>query len=237
VHRPPGAEPPAEPPHAGYPPAAEPQPTGPEHDSLLLASLHGDLPRPHDLADPAEVHHPYGWDHAAAAEEPYPASVSGTTMRLPGYRPGLAADEARALQAVAAEQDTHLTQPDLASRAASLAARVAELVSAAEAATNAAAEVHAAEAQAATEWAAAEIRAAQARAVAEEAAAERAFATQAGAAQAADSSEVPTTDLTARAERVRRAAARFAANSARGKAGALRPEQDLGSSSRGNRTF
>jgi len=233
VHRPAGAEPPADPPHPGYAQAADQQPADPEHDSLLLASLHGDLPRPRDLAHAAEVPQPYGWDQAAAAEEPYPASASGTTMRLPGYRPGLAADEARALQAVAAEQDTHLTQPDLASRAASLAARVAELVSAAEEATEAAAEVHAAEAQAAAEWAAVEIRAAQARAVAEEAAAEQAFAAE----QAADHSDLPTTDLTARAERVRRAAARFAANSARGKAGALRSEQDLGSTSRGNRTF
>ncbi|RSM52415.1 translation initiation factor 2 [Actinoplanes sp. ATCC 53533] len=259
VHRPAGAEPPADPPHAGYAQSAEPQPTDPEfggravdepgpaphisplgdpgHDSLLLASLHGDLPRPHDLAHAAEVPQPYAWDRPVAAEEPYPAAAGGTTRRLSGYRPGLAADEARALQAVAAEQDTHLTQPDLASRAASLAARVAELVSAAEEATEAAAQVHAAEAQAAAEWAAVEIRAAQARAVAEEAAAERAFAAQAAAEQAADSSEIPTTDLTARAERVRRAAARFAANSARGKAGALRPEQDLGSTSRGNRTY
>jgi len=208
VQRPADTVPPADPPEAQHP-------YGPEH------------------ATAADGPQPYGWDHAVAAEEPHPASVSGATMRLPGYRPGLAADEARALQAVAAEQDTHLTQPDLASRAASLAARVAELVSAVEEATEAAAAVHAAEAQAATEWAAAEIRAAHARAVEEEAAAERAFAAEA----AADSAEAPTTDLTARAERVRRAAARFAANSARGKAGARQPDQDLGSTSRGNRSY
>jgi hypothetical protein len=50
-----------------------------------------------------------------------------------GYveRPGLAADALRAEQAIRAEQDSRHAEPDLASRAASLAARVANLVSAA----------------------------------------------------------------------------------------------------------
>lgn len=204
----------AEPEYAGAP-APEPGPTpasGPESDSLLLATLHADLPQPHDLAYPATAAdpqpyaadaQPYGGpEQAAWAEEPYPVSVGGTTVRLSGYRPGLAADEARALQAAAAEQDTQLTQPDLASRAASLAARVADLVAAAEAE----------EAQ----WA------------------EQA---QLAEAPAADSSDDPTTDLTARAERVRRTAARFAANSAQSKAGARRSENDPGSTIRGNQTF
>lgn len=127
-------------------------------------------------------------DYAAAAyaghvpAEPYPASVSGATVRLPGYRPGLAADEARALQAAAAEEETQLAQPDLASRAAELAARVADLVS--EAARPATA--------------------------------------------ASNPSDTPTTDLTARAENVRRAAARFAANSAKGKAQARHSARETG---------
>jgi hypothetical protein len=271
-----------------------------------------------------------------------PAPVSGPSPRIPGYRPGLAADEARALQAAAAEQATHLTQPDLANRAASLAARVASLVSAtddqaatdwavtgqpatgwatkdqpatgqatpwqtavetAAAAARAASEVAAADRaaikQAAAEQAAAEQAAAQ-RAAAQQAAAQQAAAQQAAAQQAAaeraaaeqaaadrrdaidraaaeeaaiaeqiaaeraaadraaadwaaaqaaarqaaaeqaadqlvDFSDGPTTDLTARADNVRRVAARFTANSARGKAGVRRPEPEIGSTSRGNR--
>ncbi|MFI7601160.1 translation initiation factor 2 [Actinoplanes sp. NPDC049681] len=105
---------------------------------------------------------------------------------LPGYRPGTAADEARALEAAAAEEAAQATQPDLASRAADLASRVAHLI--------------------------------------------------AGEPEAAvDRSNEPTTDLTARAERVRRAAARFAANSAKGKTGIRRPDQEIGSSTRGRR--
>jgi hypothetical protein len=173
-----------------------------DHDSLLLASLHQDFPPRYD-------------PRTQSPDVPRPPSVSGTRMRLPGYRPGLAADEARALQAAAAEQATHVNQPDLASRAADLAARIASLVSAAE--------EQAAE-QAVSDQAAAE------RAGAEHAAKERARAEE-----EADLSEVPTTDLTARAAHVRRAAARFAANSAAGKAGVRRPEPEIGSSSRGQR--
>jgi hypothetical protein len=64
------------------------------------------------------------------------------------------------------------------------------------------------------------------------------MASSAGSAatDSADSDDVPTADLTARADNVRRAAARFAANSARGKAGPRRPEHEIGSGTRGNRT-
>jgi hypothetical protein len=182
-----------------------------DHDSLLLASLHQDIP-PRYVPQPP--------DSAA------PPSVSGTRMRLPGYRPGLAADEARALQAAAAEQATHVNQPDLASRAADLAARIASLVSTAD--------------DRAAEQAVAD-RAAEDRA-AEQAAADRAAAEQAAAAaeharavEEADLSEVPTTDLTARAAHVRRAAARFATNAAKGKSGVRRPEPEIGSNTRGQR--
>ncbi|WP_067508081.1 hypothetical protein, partial [Actinoplanes sp. TFC3] len=51
-----------------------------------------------------------------------------TSFRIPGYRPGRAADEARALQAAAAEEAAHVSHPDLATRAATVAARIAELV-------------------------------------------------------------------------------------------------------------
>jgi hypothetical protein len=114
-------------------------------------------------------------------------SAGEATRRLPGYRPGLAADEQRATQAAAAEEATQLAEPDLASRAAALAARVASLVSESES---------------------------------------LAVATPGPA-------EEPTIDLTARAEGLRRAAARFAANSARGKAAARRPDREI--DPRGNR--
>jgi hypothetical protein len=222
-----------------------------DHDSLLLASLHQDIPPryepPRYEPQPYEPQpyepqpyqpqpyqpQPYQpqtyeaqtyearSDQTQSHDVPYPPSVSGTRMRLPGYRPGLAADEARALQAAAAEQATHVNQPDLASRAADLAARIASLVSTAE--------EQAAE-QAVADRAAAERAAAAARAAAEQAAAERARAEE-----EADLSEVPTTDLTARAANVRRAAARFATNSAAGKAGVRRPDPEIGSTSRGQR--
>jgi hypothetical protein len=173
VHRPALAEPEIESVHVGYPESAGP--------------AAGSLP-PVDAPAPAPL-----------PADPYPASVSGTTLRLPGHRPGLAADEARALQAAAAEEATNLTQPDLASRAADLAARVASLVAA----------------------------------TSDEADEELAAADQAAADRALE--DGPTTDLTAKSANVRRAAARFAANSAKGKAAVRRSEPEIGSTSRGNR--
>jgi hypothetical protein len=140
-------------------------------------SLLGALPV-HRPAEPGPV-------AAAPAAVPAGSPADRPAPRVPGFRPGLAADEARALRAAAAEQATHLTQPDLASRAADLAARVASLVSAAE------------------------------------------------EQPAVD--DGPTTDLTARAAGVRRAAARFAANSAKGKAVGRRSGPEIGSTSRGRR--
>jgi hypothetical protein len=187
VHRPAQSEPPSDAPPLD--PQAHPQPAQPEfdslpgddpqHDSLLLASLHPTIPQSPGAGAP---------DDDEAADGPYPASASGTSLRLPGYRPGLAADEARALQAAAAEQATHVHQPDLASRAADLAARVASLVSAAE-----------------------------------------------DQATQADLSDEPTADLTARAAAVRRAVARFAANSAKSKGGPRRAGPEIGTTSRGRR--
>ncbi len=59
-----------------------------------------------------------------------PVSATPTSgSRPPSDRPGMAADAVRAEQAMRAEQDTRYTEPDLASRASSLAARVASLLS------------------------------------------------------------------------------------------------------------
>ena len=128
---------------------------------------------------------------AVLVEPAPPARHDAGSLRPPVQRPGLAADEARALQAAAAEEATHLAHPDLASRAADLAARVASLVST----------------------------------TAEQA-----------AVQPVAEEEEPTTDLSARAANVRRAAARFTANSAKGKAPVRRAEPEIGSTSRGNRS-
>jgi hypothetical protein len=187
-------------------------------------SLLGALP----VNRPAEPEPPLDVPRAAApqdqVDEPAPASVSST--RLAGYRPGLAADEARALQAAAAEQATHLTQPDLASRAADLAARVASLVSAAEDENVAQQTTYWTPQPQAEHWSAEQQEG--------EWPAEPQAADQPAPEQALELSESPTTDLTDRAAAARRAAARFAANSARGKAGMRRPDREIGSTSRGN---
>jgi hypothetical protein len=192
---------------------------------------------------------------AAAAEDPTrpptlgadprpgarPAPVAGPTVRLPGYRPGLAADEARALQAAAAEEETHLAQPDLASRAADLAARIASLVSATEqnpvlpAPANASPPPQGpASGPGWTPWrdpASGSVPAPRQEPVAGHLPAP----VRRSAAEQFPVSDGPTTDLTARAESVRRAAARFAANSANSKA-SRRSDREVGSTTRGNRT-
>ncbi|MEU4214555.1 translation initiation factor 2 [Actinoplanes sp. NPDC026623] len=143
----------------------------------LLGSLV--LTRPDQPAEP---------DHGSDGDDDrIVAAPAERTRRLRVRRPGLAADDARAIRAAAAEAAAQLAEPGLATRAADLAARVAGLVSGSPA--------------------------------------------PATPAPAAD--DTPTTDLTARAANVRRAQARFTANSAKGKAGA-RPERGIGS--RGNRT-
>ena len=63
------------------------------------------------------------------AEEAEQAAPVGQGTRLINYRPGRAADAARALLAVRAEQEAHRAEPEVASRAADLAARIADLVS------------------------------------------------------------------------------------------------------------
>ncbi|GAA2889578.1 hypothetical protein Acy02nite_58100 [Actinoplanes cyaneus] len=57
------------------------------------------------------------------------SSLPTSGSRGQADRPGIAADAVRAEQAMRAEQDIRYTEPDLASRASSLAARVASLLS------------------------------------------------------------------------------------------------------------
>lgn len=139
-------------------------------------------------------------DYAASVQagyapvQPYREPGEEAPTRVPGHRPGRAADEARAQEAAAAEEATQLTQPELASRAADLAARVADLVSGVEA----------------------------------PAPRTESTAPEATLSVEPDSDDVPTTDLTARAENVRRAAARFAANSAKGKVRSRHSERETG---------
>ncbi|MET8152996.1 translation initiation factor 2 [Actinoplanes sp. NPDC049668] len=125
---------------------------------------------------------------ALTLTRPAPAAepAGDGTARQRGSRPGQAADDARALRAAAADAADQLAEPGLATRAAELAARVADLVSGSP-------------------------------------------------APRTPRDDQPTTDLAARAAHVRRAEARFVANSARGKAAARRPGREIGSGSRGNR--
>jgi hypothetical protein len=125
--------------------------------------------------------------------EPPARLVGEGATRVISVRPGIAADMARALQAAKAEAATQESEPDLASRAADLAARVASLVS--------------------------------------EVVPSPTVRVDLAAADRFD--DGPTTNLSERAETVRRAAARFAANSARTRV--ILP-RDAGSTSRGNRT-
>ncbi|MEV4707281.1 translation initiation factor 2 [Actinoplanes sp. NPDC049316] len=156
---------------AGWSPAAVPEPAA--FPPPAAVSERAAFPPPAAVSEPAAFPPPAAVSEPAARH----AADSAGTVRLPGRRPGLAADEARAQQAAAAEEAAHQAYPDLATRAAELAARVANLVSGAE-------EV--------------------------------------------DRSDQPTRDLSARAERVRRASARFTANSAKGKATVRRPEREPG---------
>ncbi|AEV88467.1 translation initiation factor 2 [Actinoplanes sp. SE50] len=71
------------------------------------------------------------YEEPVRQEPAYQQPVSGmpiSASRGYGERPGLAADAERAEQALRAEQDSRQAQPDLASRASSLAARIAGLV-------------------------------------------------------------------------------------------------------------
>jgi hypothetical protein len=149
---------------------------------------------------------------SAPASEPQPAltrpRLSDEGTRLLNFRPGIEQDAARAWEAARAEKAAQQAEPDLASRASDLAARVADLVSQYEPAQYEPAQYEPAQYEPA-QYEAAE--------------------------DDADRFEVPTANLTERAEAVRRSAARFAANSARGRVGARRADRGTGVTTRGNR--
>jgi len=125
----------------------------------------------------------------------------------------MAADMARALQAANAEAAIQEAEPHLASRAADLAARVASLVS--RSATLDEGAITAALATPASEPIVPRR-------------AEPAPTAQVDLGSAARFDEAWTTDLAERAEILRRSAARFAANSASGRAGNRRADRDPG---------
>jgi hypothetical protein len=124
------------------------------------------------------------------APPPAEPRLTDEGTRLVTIRPGIEQDATRAWEAARAEEATLHAQPDLASRAAELAARVADMVSQSD---------------------------------------------EQDETQRLARLEVPTTNLSERAEALRRSAARFAANSAGNRAGFRRPEQETGVTTRGNR--
>jgi hypothetical protein len=148
----------------------------------------------------------------ALPQQPAHRLVGEGATRLISVRPGIAADMARALQAAKAEAATQESEPDLASRAADLAARVAQLVTSADEAPPT---VHVDLTDPARFDAAGFDSA-------------RFDAAEFDAARFEDA----TTNLADRAETVRRAAARFATNSSRTKSAMHR---DPGTATRGNR--
>jgi len=136
-----------------------------------------------------------------AAEPAGTGAADGTRMMI--ARPGLAADAARAWQAARAEEVTQQAQPDLASRAAALAARVADLVSQAEPETPAQTPPPG-----------------QSPVLSPE---------------GSERFEVPTMNLTERAETLRRSAARYSANSSWNRGASRAIDREIGVTSRGNR--
>ena len=145
---------------------------------------------------------------------PAPPRLSDEGTRLLNFRPGIEQDAARAWEAARAEMAAQQSEPDLASRASELAARVADLVS--QSPEPARSEPAWSE-PAWSEWAQPE-------------------PAQSESAQSESAQpDMPTDDLTERAEALRRSAARFAANSARSRVGARRPDRESGVSTRGNR--
>jgi hypothetical protein len=132
-----------------------------------------------------------------------PAQV-GQTTRLINYRPGRAADAARQLLAVRAEQEAEKVEPEVASRAADLAARIADMVS--QDGGPAPRHSHQGHAE------------------------PRLDDVDIDLDSPVDSDSEVTTNLADRADRIRRTAARMAANSARWKVGIRR---ETGLSTRG----
>jgi hypothetical protein len=215
-------------------------------------------------------------DHASFLDR-----AEGT--RLISYRPGRAADAARAIMAARAEQESQQSEPEVASRAADLAARIADMVTAsvpdqspganpAETPTTSAAEQPTAdlsETKQPAEQPTADLS--ETKQPAEEPTGGSAVIIEFPlrmSKRPADKripeprhsepryaeprpieprqieprhidpldDDVPTTNLAARAESLRRTAARMAANSGRGRLNARRrPDREPGITSRGNR--
>jgi hypothetical protein len=160
------------------------------------------------VASPA-ADYPASLPASAPAGAPPAPSPGESGTRLINYRPGRAADAARALMAAKAEEAAHAAEPATAFRAADLAARVANLVTQfAELADDS------------------------------EPADPAGYSVPRHAEPTGepDLFDVPTTNLAERAEAVRRTAARMAANSASFRAGSRRADREPGISTRGNRT-
>jgi hypothetical protein len=177
------------------------------------------------------------------AVAPISAPAEGGT-RVIIVRPGLEADAQRAWEAAQAEEATQQARPDLASRAAELAARVASMVSE----TPSPAPLSPAPLSPAPVSPAADERPPPPDVAEPQSLGER-LSASAPRSSAEDSFlldemrreqpdvdrfDVPTTNLAERAERVRRSAARFAGNSARARA-ARRSDREAGITTRGNR--
>ena len=203
-------------------PVTEPEPVYAPSGSPVEAALAAPTPAP---VSPAVVPGPQPSSHRAE-EAPADAGmphaglrrrpVGEEATRVISARPGLAADLARALQAAKAEEATQQAEPDLASRAADLAARVASLVSGS------------------TRLDEEQVTAALERPSREPPSPRRPAPTVRVNLSGGDRFEVSTTNLAERAEILRRTAARFTANSARNKA-AARPAADPEAQIRGNR--
>jgi hypothetical protein len=165
------------------------------------------------------------------AELPADPMAEGT--RLITYRPGMAADAARALMAAKAEEATQRAAPALASRAADLAARVADLVSRAAGPEPTQDEVSTWDFNPYA-WRSRTVRQRSSRSAPPRHSEPRVSDVwrSDGPGDGAGF-DLPTTNLVARAESIRRTAARMAANSTRGRIGVHR---DPGVSTRGNGT-
>ncbi|MEU4687562.1 translation initiation factor 2 [Actinoplanes sp. NPDC023714] len=96
---------------------------------------YADEPIDVEVYEAEEVYEAAPVSAAPVSATPISATPISATPVSAGHavdRPGLAADAIRAEQALRAEQDSRYSEPDLASRAASLAARIAGLVSASD---------------------------------------------------------------------------------------------------------
>jgi hypothetical protein len=144
------------------------------------------------------------------------------------YRPGMAADAARALLAAKAEEAAQQAEPALASRAADLAARVADLVAGSAGPEPSQDHVQTWDFTPAAWRPPARSRHAEPRVP------DDLRITPSAQATDAERLEVPTSNLTERAQAVRRTAARMAANAARVRTGGRRADRETGFSTRGN---